>query len=348
MSRVETRGGARMQKYLKKVINGESLSELEAEEAMEIIMEGKATPAQIGAVLTALKLKGETIGEITGFARSMRRHAEGFETDEYVVDTCGTGGDQAGTFNISTTAAFVVAGAGVPVAKHGNRSVSSKCGSADVLEQLGVRVDLNAEQAAQCLHKTGMTFLFAPAFHKATKYAVGPRRELGVRTIFNVLGPLTNPVKAQIQVLGVFEPELTEPMAGVLNALGSKRAFVVHGSDGLDEITITGPSRITELNAGFIHTYDFDPRQIGMHLGRPEDLTGGDPSENAEMLLNILNGEQGPRRDVVILNSAFALLAANREPSLEEAVDAAEKSIDLGYAAGKLTELIDFTESCVL
>ena len=337
-----------MQRYLKKVINGENLSETEAEEAMEIIMEGKATPAQIGAVLTALKLKGETTAEITGFARSMRRHAEGFDTGEYVVDTCGTGGDQAGTFNISTVAAFVVAGAGVPVAKHGNRSVSSKCGSADVLEQLGVRIDLNPEQAARCLQKTGMTFLFAPAFHKATKHAVGPRKELGVRTIFNVLGPLTNPVRAKAQLLGVFEPELTEPLAGVLNALGSKRAFVVHGSDGLDEITITGPSRVTELNAGFIHTYDFDPRQMGMGLGTPEDLAGGRPEENAEILLNILRGEKGPRRDVVVLNAAFALLASGRKPSLEDAAIAAGKSLDSGYAARKLTELINFTGSYAL
>lgn len=337
-----------MQQYLKKVINGENLSEAEAEQTMESIMEGKATPAQIGAVLTALKLKGETIAEITGFARSMRRHAEGFETGEYVVDTCGTGGDQKGTFNISTASAFVVSGAGVPVAKHGNRSVSSRCGSADVLEKLGVCVDLAPEQAARCLLKVGMTFLFAPRVHKAMKYAAGPRKELGVRTIFNVLGPLTNPVRAKAQVLGVFEPELTEPMAGVLKALGSERAFVVHGSDGLDEVTITGPTRITELNAGFIHTFDFNPEQIGIELGTPEDLKGADPAENAEILLKILQGEKGHRRDVVILNSAFALLAANKEPSLEDAVRAAEKSIDSGSAARKLTELINFTGSCGL
>lgn len=334
-----------MQRYLQKVISGESLSELEAEETMESIIAGEATPAQIGAVLTALKLKGETVAEITGFARSMRRHAHGFETDQNVVDTCGTGGDQKGTFNISTAAAFVVAGAGVPVAKHGNRSVSSKCGSADVLEHLGVYVNLEPEQAALCLLKVGMTFLYAPTVHIAMKNCAGPRKELGVRTIFNILGPLTNPVKAKAQVLGVFEPGLTEPMAGVLNALGSKRAFIVHGSDGLDEVTVTGLSRITELNAGFIHTYNFDPRLVGIGLGAPEDLVGGTPAENAVMLTNILQGEKGARRNAVILNSAFALLAANRVTSLEDAVLVAQDSIDSGSAARKLTEMINFTGS---
>jgi len=335
-----------MREFIAKIIEGENLTEAEAESAMEVIMEGKATPAQIGALLTGLRIKGETVEEITGFAREMRRRANGFKASADIVDTCGTGGDRKGTFNISTTAAFVVAGAGLAVAKHGNRSVSSRCGSADVLEKLGVKVDLEPQQAERCLREVGIAFLFAPKFHPAMKHVAGPRKEIGVSTVFNILGPLTNPANARAQVLGVYDAGLTEPMARVLGVLGSRRAFVVHGSDGLDELTITGTTRITELNAGFVHTYLFDPREVGMRLASLEDIKGGSAEENAEILLQVLKGEKGPRRDIVILNSAFALLAGNKALSLEDAIRLAEESIDSGAALEKLHQLIRYTGSC--
>ncbi|KUK10756.1 MAG: Anthranilate phosphoribosyltransferase [Clostridia bacterium 41_269] len=241
----------------------------------------------------------------------------------------------------------MAAGAGVPVAKHGNRSVSSRCGSADVLERLGVNIDLEPKHAEKCLREIGISFLFAPRYHRATKNAMGPRKELGIKTIFNILGPLTNPAGASSQVVGVFDPELTETIAEVLAALGTKRAFVVCGSDGLDEVTITGTTRITELNAGFIQTYDFDPRELGFKLRNIEDLKGGDPEKNAEILLNVLEGEEGPKREAVVLNAAFAILAGNKAFSLKEAVEKAEHSIDSGAALKKLYDLKKFTGSCV-
>jgi len=336
-----------MKEYISRVIEGKSLSEFEAEKIMDAIMEGEATAAQIGALLMGLRIKGETIEEITGFARTMRRRAVRFSVQRDVVDTCGTGGDCRGTFNISTAASFVVAGAGLAVAKHGNRSVSSRCGSADVLEHLGVKVDLEPHLAEKCLEEVGIAFLFAPKFHLAMKYAAGPRKEIGVRTVFNVLGPLTNPAGAAGQVLGVFDPGLTEPLASVLGALGCRRAFVVHGTDGLDEITIAGPTRVTELNAGFIHTYLFDPRDVGISLGTPEDMQGGSAADNARIIRNVLKGEKGPQRDVVLVNSAFALLAGNKAVSLEDALFKTGRSIDSGAALGKLDGLIRYTGSCV-
>jgi len=335
-----------VKEFIAKISDGVDLTSSEAERAMELIMDGSATHAQIGALLMGLKLKGETPQEITGFARAMRRRALGFRVPMDVVDTCGTGGDYVGTFNISTAAAFVAAGAGVPVAKHGNRSVSSRCGSADVLERLGVKIDLEPEQAEKCLRSVGIAFLFAPKYHRATKNAMGPRKELGIKTIFNILGPLTNPAGAEAQLLGVFDPDLTQTIAEVLAALGTKRAFVVCGSDGLDEVTVTGTTRITELNAGFIQTYEFDPRKLGFEIRSIEEIKGGDPEKNAEILLGVLEGEKGPQRDAVVLNAAFAVLAGNKAFSLKEAVEKAEHSLDSGAALRKLKELIKFTESC--
>lgn len=332
--------------YIRKVVAGQSLTEVEAAKAMEAIMEGQATPAQIGAFLTALRLKGETVDEITGFARTMRRLAVPLKVRRQVlVDTCGTGGDGSHTFNISTAAAFVVAGAGVPVAKHGNRSVSSCAGSADVLEALGVRVDLPPAGVEECLEKVGMGFLFAPSFHKAMKHAAGPRREIGIRTVFNLLGPLTNPAGAPYQLVGVYGPELTETVASVLGRLGCRRAFVVHGSDGLDEITITGPTKITRLEEGSLETFFFDPAEIGIGPVAPEELLGGTAADNAEIIRGVLEGRPGPARDVVVVNAAFALMAAGVASSVREGMALAARSIDTGAAHGKLAALIRFTES---
>ncbi|MGI9862194.1 anthranilate phosphoribosyltransferase [Moorella naiadis] len=330
---------------ISKVVAGQHLSEAEAGEAMDIIMTGQATPAQIAAFITALRLKGETVDEITGFARSMRRHATSITTSHQVfVDTCGTGGDGRQTFNISTTAAFVVAGAGVAVAKHGNRSVSSRCGSADMLEALGIKVDLPAATVARCLDEVGMAFLFAPVFHGAMKYAAGPRREIGIRTAFNLLGPLTNPAGAPYQLVGVYDPALTETVAAVLGRLGSRQAYVVHGSDGLDEITTTGPSKITCLDNGSIRTYTFEPADAGLPRATLADLVGGTAADNAAIARAVLNGARGPARDVVLINAAFALLAAGAAANLEQALTLATGSIDSGAAAAKLRAMIAWVE----
>ncbi|MCS7222186.1 MAG: anthranilate phosphoribosyltransferase [Anaerolineae bacterium] len=335
-----------MKEAIAKLLEGKDLSLAEAEAAMDMIMAGEATPAQIGAFLVALRMKGETIEEIAGCARSMRRNAVRVHArhDGILVDTCGTGGDRSGTFNISTTAAFVVAGAGVPVAKHGNRSVSSHCGSADVMEALGVNLQLSPEQVARCIEEVGIGFLFAPNFHPAMKHAIGPRRELGVRTVFNILGPLTNPAFATHQVLGVYDPTLTEVMAYVLAEMGSKAAFVVHGAAGLDELSTTGVNRVSRLWNGRVETFELDPTELGLPRARLEDLAGGDAQENATICRRILSGEErGPRRDVVLLNAAAALAAESGDwrAGLEQAAAA----IDSGAALAKLDAFVAFTQS---
>ncbi|MDF2499572.1 MAG: anthranilate phosphoribosyltransferase [Anaerosporomusa subterranea] len=327
------------QTILQRVVLGENLSEPEAEYMMETIMEGSATAAQVGGMLTALSIKGETIEEIAGCARVMRRKATPVSTPGRVVDTCGTGGDKKNTFNISTTAAFVVAGAGLTVAKHGNRSVSSKCGSSDVLESLGIPINLDATAVAESLRKLNIGFLFAPQFHQAMKTVVGPRREIGIRTIFNILGPLTNPSGASCQLLGVFQPELTEMLARVLLRLGAEHALVVHGMDGLDEVSISAPTKVTELKAGQIHTYYISPEDVGFQRADMSVIIGGNAAENGQILLNILQGEQGPRREVVLFNAAAALVAGDKADSLREGVALAAASIDSGQALAKFTEL---------
>lgn len=328
---------------ISRVIDGVDLSEAEAREAMELIMDGGATPAQIAALVTALRMKGETVEEITGCAMAMRARATRVKTrHRLVVDTCGTGGDGSSTFNISTTAAFVVAGAGVTVAKHGNRSVSSRSGSADVLEALGIRLDLTPEQVGRCLDEVGIGFLFAPSLHEAMKHAAGPRREIGIRTIFNLLGPLTNPAGAQAQVVGVFRPELTEKLAGVLRNLGTEHALVVHGG-GLDEITLFGPTRISEVVSGEIRTYEVEPEQLGLRSAPREALQGGEPVDNALITMVVLQGAGGPRRDVTLANAGAALVAAGAARNLVTGVRMAADSIDSGRALAKLVGLQNMT-----
>jgi len=325
---------------IKTVIDNHHLTMDEAEQAMDMIMSGEATPAQIAAFITALRMKGETVDEISGFAKTMRNKASRIVLESAdVVDTCGTGGDQLDTFNISTTAAFVVAGAGVTVAKHGNRSVSSKSGSADVLEALGIKIDLTPEQVKRCIEEVGIGFIFAPNFHLAMKHAIGPRREIGVRTVFNILGPLTNPAGATAQLLGVYDPKLTETMAMVLGNLGARHALVVHGHDGLDELSNTGESIISELKDGTVKTYTIIPEQCGMKRAAIEDLRGGTAEDNAKITVDILKGRKCPKRDVVILNAAAALIAAGKAESFDDGVKLARESIDSGKAMEKLEAL---------
>jgi anthranilate phosphoribosyltransferase len=311
------------------------------------IMDGEASPAQIAALLTALRLKGETVEEITGFARAMRakmnRIAPRFQPLQPLVDIVGTGGDRRFTFNISTTAAFVAAGAGLPVAKHGNRSVSSRCGSADVLEALGVNVMLAPAEAERCLEETGIGFLFAPVFHAAMKHAAGPRREIGIRTAFNLLGPLTNPAGAQVQVLGVYDPNLTGVIACVLRNLGTQRAMVVHGSDGLDEITHTGRTRVSELNGDQIRTYYLEPEGLGIRQGSLEEIVGGVAVDNARITREVLAGRPGPCRDVVLMNAAAALLVGGKVDTMLDGMRLAAEVIDSGAALAKLDSLIAFS-----
>ncbi|MCG3112909.1 MAG: anthranilate phosphoribosyltransferase [Candidatus Manganitrophus sp. SB1] len=327
-----------------KVVERIDLKEEEAEQVMREIMEGKATPAQIASYITALRMKGESVAEITGSAKVMREKAVRVRvSDPMVVDTCGTGGDRLHTFNISTTVAVVVAGCGVTVAKHGNRSVSSSCGSADVLKTLGIQIDLPPERVEACINDIGIGFLFAPLFHGAMKHAVAPRQETGIRTIFNILGPLTNPAGATVQVLGVFSSIYTELMAQVLLNLGSRHCFVVHGADGLDEITITGKSRISEGKGGRVLTYPLEPKDFQLPGGSLKDLAGGNADVNAAILLDILKGEQGPKRDVVLMNAAPALVAVGKAKTLQEGVHLAEESIDSGRAMGKLEALKEMT-----
>jgi anthranilate phosphoribosyltransferase len=331
-----------IQEAITKVAKRQDLTQLEAEAAMDDIFSGTATPAQIGGYLMALRVKGETIDEIIGSARSMRRAANHPPVQaDGLIDTCGTGGDGVGTFNISTTVAFVVAGAGLSVAKHGNRAASSKSGSADVLGALGVNLNLTPEQVGECIDKVGIGFLFAPSFHPAMKHAIGVRRELGVRTIFNILGPLTNPAGARRQLLGVFAPELTETMANVLCELGGVAAFVVHGDGGLDELTTTGSNRVSELRDGQIRTYTLDPQTFGFKQCKTEDLLGGDPQFNADITRGILDGATGgAKRDVVLLNAAAALVAGGKASDVKQGIELAAQSIDSGAAYEKLNALV--------
>jgi len=345
-----------------------SLSHAEACDVMAEVLTGKCTDAQIAALLIALRMKGETVEEIVGFAEAIRAAAaplpierNGVEPlavsgtgrdalleepgEDSLIDTSGTGGDASGTFNISTATALVTAGAGVRVAKHGNRSISSKCGSADVVEALGVNIQLPPERSAQCLREVGICFLYAPNLHPAMKQVQGVRRELRMRTMFNLLGPLTNPARASGQVVGVYSLELVEKLAEALSMLGLKRALVVHGLDGLDEITITGVTRIAEARAGSVRSYEVEPEEFGMKRAPLQDIAGGDANENAEIIRAVLRGEKSPRRDVVLLNSAAALVAAGRADHIAHAVPLAAKSIDSGAAAGKLEALVRFSSA---
>lgn len=333
-----------------KVIVREALSEDAMVDVMNQIMSGEASPAQIGSFITALRMKSETVEEITGAVRVMRAKATAIDSGvntsagAVLVDTCGTGGDGSGTFNVSTTTAFVVAGAGIPVAKHGNRSISSNCGSADVLEALGVKLDISPEKVGQCIQKIGIGFLFAPALHGAMKHAIGPRKEMGVRTIFNILGPLTNPAGANVQVLGVFNGDLTEPLAQVLKKLGSKRALVVHGEGNLDELTVTGKTKVTELNNGEVSTYSINPEDLGFNISTIEDLHGGsNAAESASQLLAVLGGEIGAKRDMVLLNSGAALMAAGLCDDLQSGILKAAEVIDSRAALTKLEQLVTLT-----
>lgn len=330
------------------VINGRDLSLAQAEEAMNIIMDGAATPAQIGSYLTALRMKGETVPEIAGSAKAMRAHVVPVSlkrNPNMLVDTCGTGGDGKHTFNISTTAAFVVASAGVKVAKHGNRAASSKSGSADVLMALGGNLDLTAAQVSQCIDEVGIGFLYAIKHHPAMRHAIGPRRELGQRTIFNVLGPLTNPAGATHQVIGVYDPRLTEPLAQVLGELGTEAAWVVHGADGLDELSTTGVNRVSRLKAdGTVDTIELDPAEYGLARATLDDFVGDTAEVNAQITHDILSGaDQGPRRDIVLLNAAAALSLESLD--LAEGLGRARTAIDSGKALQTLEAWIEKTQS---
>jgi anthranilate phosphoribosyltransferase len=321
-----------------------SLTEKESEEVMAEIMDGAAKPAQIAAYLMGLRLKGETVDEIAGSVRAMRARAVRIAVgDPNVVDTCGTGGDGTHTFNISTTTAFVVAGAGLTVAKHGNTSVSSKSGSADVLAALGVKIDLPAERVADCINEVGIGFLFAPLYHGAMKHCAGPRHEMGIRTMLNILGPLTNPAGAAIQVLGVFDAKLTELIGKVLLQLGSRHCFVVHGMDGLDEITLTERTMVSEGKQGVLSSYVLDPQEFGLARVRLKELAGGHPAENAQITRDILQGRKGPKRDIVCLNAAPALVAGHKANSFQEGFRLAARTIDSGAAAEKLERLVAYT-----
>jgi anthranilate phosphoribosyltransferase len=326
------------------LVSGKHLSDVEAEAVMNEIMSGEATPAQIGSFLTALRVKGETADEIAGCVRAMRANAIHVRPRaSLLVDTAGTGGDGAHTFNISTTAAFIIAGAGLAVAKHGNRAISSKAGSADVLMALGVNINLTPEQAAQCIDDIGIGFLFAPNLHPAMKHAIGPRRELGIRTVFNILGPLSNPANANVQLVGVYDPHLTDVMANVLQQLGGKAAFVVHGAGGLDELNTLGPNKVSEFNGHGSRHYQLDPCELGLERANLADLTGGTPDENAAILRAVLGGERGPRRDTVLLNASAAFVAAGAAGDLSEGMRLGADSVDSGKAARKLDALIEHT-----
>ncbi|MFC1994205.1 anthranilate phosphoribosyltransferase [Chloroflexota bacterium] len=329
---------------LSKIVDGNDLTMIEAEAVMTEIMQGEATPAQIAGFLVALRIKGETADEIAGCARAMRRSAIAvMPKQEALVDTCGTGGDGTSTFNISTTVAFVVAGTGLSVAKHGNRSVSSRCGSADLTQALGVKLELSAEQVARCIDEVGIGFMFAPLLHPAMKHAIGPRRELGLRTIFNILGPLANPAQAKRQLLGVYSPDLTEIMAEVLRTLGSEHAFVVHGADGLDEFSTTGINRVSQLHDGKVETYSLDPWEMGIARAELSDLSGSTVEENVAITRALLGGERGPKRDVVLLNTAAALVVGGKAKVFKEGLVLAAEAIDSGAAMRKLEALVEFS-----
>jgi anthranilate phosphoribosyltransferase len=338
------------------LVEGRHLTRIEAAAAMEAIMSGAATNAQIAAFLTALRMKGETVEELIGFAQVMRQKVVGIRTRgeemaaltgtdrEMLVDTCGTGGDAAGTFNVSTATAFVVAGTGLRVAKHGNRSVSSLCGSADVVETLGINLELTPGQVARCIDEAGIGFLYAPLLHTAMRHVMAARREMGIRTVFNMLGPLTNPAAATAQVIGVYAAVLTEPLARVLAELGTARAFVVHGADGLDEISNTGESRLSEVREGVVRTFIVRPEDFGVPRATIAELRGGDREQNADIIRAILDGEPGPKRDIVVINAAAALVAGGRARELKEGVEVAARSIDSRAARAKLEALVTLSQ----
>jgi anthranilate phosphoribosyltransferase len=334
-----------MKQILQTIMERRNLTQHEMTAVFDRIMSGEITPAQMGAFLAALRMKGETVDELAGAAASMRRHAVWIDAGGApVVDTCGTGGDATGTFNISTTAAFVVAGAGVPVAKHGNRAITSQCGSADLLTELGVNIEAPREIVEECIREAGIGFLYAPRLHPAMRHAMPVRRELGVRTIFNMLGPLTNPAGAQGQVLGVFAPELTEPFAHALRLLGSKRAFVVHGHDGMDEITTTTATRISELKEGRVSTYEFDPLRHFSHYAQLDELRGGTPAQNAAIAHRVLSGTADACRNIVGLNAAAGIVAGGKAADIREGLAAAYEAIDSGRAKKALDTLIALTQ----
>jgi anthranilate phosphoribosyltransferase len=343
------------------IVRGQDLREEVMEGAMNDILSGRATSAQIGAFIAALRIKGETVDEITAAARAMRSRAVKIHVksglvnldrdeinveEETILDTCGTGGDGTNTFNISTATAFVAAGGGVRVAKHGNRAVSSRCGSADVLSNLGVRLDLNRSSMEQCIREIGIGFLYAPLFQGAMRHAAGPRQEVGIRSLFNLLGPLTNPASATTQVLGVYDPGLTETMANVLGRLGTREAFVVCGEETLDEISLCGPTRMTHLKGGAISTSRVAPEDFGFERATVQSIRGGNARDNARIIRRVLGGEEGPRRDVVVLNAAAAFVAAGAEPDFQTGLERARDSIDSGQALGKLDAMIAFTRDC--
>ena len=338
------------------LVDRRDLSRIEAAAAMEAIMSGAATNAQIAAFLTALRMKGETVEELIGFAQVMRQKAVKVRapadevvaatgTDrEMLIDTAGTGGDASGTFNVSTATAFVVAGAGLKVAKHGNRSVSSLCGSADVVETLGINIELSPVKVARCIDEVGIGFLYAPLLHTAMKHVMAARREMGIRTVFNMLGPLTNPAGANAQVIGVYSDALTEPLARVLAELGTLRAFVVHGEDGLDEISNTGPSHISEVHEGVVRSSRVGPEDFGLSRASIQDLRGGDREENAGIIRAVLAGESGPRRDIVVMNASAALVVGGKARDFKEGVALAAQSIDSGAAEAKLSGLVALSQ----
>ncbi|MFH1398409.1 MAG: anthranilate phosphoribosyltransferase [Candidatus Omnitrophota bacterium] len=349
-----------IKEMIEKAVKREDLTEKEAIEVMREIMEGAATPAQIASFITALRMKGETVEEITGAALVMREKAIKIKIDkanimdidrdeinldyETIIDTCGTGGDGTKTFNISTTTAFVVAGAGFLVAKHGNRSVSSLCGSADVIQALGINIDIQPDKVKECIEKVGIGFLYAPLYHSAMKHALAPRKEIGIRTIFNILGPLTNPASANVQVLGVYSPDLTEKLAAVLNNLGTKSALVFYGEGSLDEISIIGRTKISQLKNKEVKTFYTEPGEFGLKKASLEDIKGGDAKENARIILDILSGrELGPKRDVVLMNSAASFVASGSSKDFKQGVETACKSIDSKNALKKLENLIKFS-----
>jgi anthranilate phosphoribosyltransferase len=334
---------SRLKAILAQLAAGRTLSAAEAEVAFSIIMSGHATPAQIGGLLMALRLRGETVDEITGAVRAMRAKALHVRAPEGSIDIVGTGGDGAGTFNISTGAALVVAACGVPVAKHGNRALSSKCGAADVLAALGVNLDAELPLVERAIREAGIGFLMAPRHHAAMRHVAGPRVELGLRTIFNLLGPLSNPANVKRQFTGAFARDWIEPMARVLGNLGSERAWVVHGSDGLDELTTTGAAYVAELDAGVVCTFEVLPSDAGLPLARPEDLKGGDVETNAVAMRAMLRGEHGPFRDAVVYNAAAALLVAGRAADLREGAERAADAIDAGRAKATLRRLVEIT-----
>jgi anthranilate phosphoribosyltransferase len=350
-----------IKQLIARVVRGEDLTEDEMAGAMDEIVSGAATAAQIGAFITALRLKGETVDEITGAARTMRaktakininNHAVNIDRDEIniedetILDIVGTGGDGTRTFNVSTTTAFVAAGGGIKVAKHGNRAVSSLCGSADVLESLNVNLDLSSTDVENCINEIGIGFLYAPLFQGAMKYAAGPRREIGIRSIFNLLGPVTNPAGASAQVLGVYEAGLTDKIALVLKRLGTREAFVVCGEGTYDEISICGPTQVSHLKGGEVRTFQMTPEEYGLNLADCGDIVGGDAAENAKITRSILDGDKGPRRDMVLLNASAAFVAGGICGNISEGIRIAADAIDSGKARQKLDNLIDFTQQC--